>query len=823
MTRSQSSLRHAVSVSLAMSATIAGAYASADESAGAPPQLQEIIITAQKRAEDLQDVPISVIAVSAQQLQDGGVKDIKDLAIITPGLTVTSEGNESITTARIRGIGTVGDNPGLESSVGIVIDGVYRPRNGVGFGDLGELEQIEILEGPQGELFGKNNDAGVINITTKRPSSTFAASAQLTGGNFNDREINASITGPLGDASAARLYVGYQKRDGWLTENTGLGPNGSGTTDNRNSYTLRGQYLFKPSSDLDLLVIADLSRRNESCCGAVPRYLGPLAPIVNAIAAFPFLGGNGGANGGIGTGSQNYQAWANQPITQNIRDYGFSGELHWNLGFGKLTSITAWRDNTSAAGNDVDYTGIDLYQEPGGELNQTDFKQFSQELRLAGKVGSLDWLGGAFYAHEILTPVGTLWAGENFQTYLSGVASAAQTGAPNFSLINQLTGNPGLSFLPGVSGYTDRYRQSSNSYALFTDETWSIMDALDLTGGLRYTTEKKSARSNFDNTDGGAACGSLLQSPGVAALNPASPEYQLLLGIGCYSAFNPLYNAVVTNQSITEHNLSGTAKLAYHLSADMMVYGSISNGYKAGGFNLARYTVGIAPQLDTAFPDETVVAYEVGFKSTSLDRTLRVNAALFDQRYKDFQLNTFNGIQFIVNSIPRVSSKGGDLDVAWAPPVRGLTVSLGAIYAYTNIDEFGAALADFTPANGLGPARANDRLSFAPRWSGTGSATYELPLGSALALRFIVDEKYNTSYNTGSDLDPRKIQGAYGLLDARVGIGSADGKWSLEAWSQNLLNKYTYQVAFDAPIQLQQIDAYPGAPRFFGVTARVKF
>ena len=122
MTRSQSSLRHAVSVSLAMSATIAGAYASADESAGAPPQLQEIIITAQKRAEDLQDVPISVIAVSAQQLQDGGVKDIKDLAIITPGLTVTSEGNESITTARIRGIGTVGDNPGLESSVGIVID-----------------------------------------------------------------------------------------------------------------------------------------------------------------------------------------------------------------------------------------------------------------------------------------------------------------------------------------------------------------------------------------------------------------------------------------------------------------------------------------------------------------------------------------------------------------------------------------------------------------------------------------------------------------------------------------------------------------------------
>src|SRR6202000_2474003 len=159
----------------------------------------------QKRSQSLQDVPVVVTALPARLLQDAGVKDIKDMTILTPGLTVTSPSNETITTARIRGVGTVGDNPGLESSVGVVIDGVYRPRNGVGFGDLGELEQIEILEGPQGELFGKNNDAGVINIITKRPSNTFSAVGEVTGGNFSDREVSASVTGPLAEGVAGRV------------------------------------------------------------------------------------------------------------------------------------------------------------------------------------------------------------------------------------------------------------------------------------------------------------------------------------------------------------------------------------------------------------------------------------------------------------------------------------------------------------------------------------------------------------------------------------------------------------------------------------------
>src|SRR5579863_9974843 len=238
-------LRRAVAWTLILSGSVAGSLCQAQEPTSSQPAvLDEVIVTAEKRSENIQDVPIAIIALSGQQLQDAGVTDIKNMTVLTPGLTVTSTTNENSTTARIRGIGTVGDNPGLESSVGVVIDGVYRPRNGVGFGNLGEIAEIEVLEGPQGELFGKNNDAGVINIVTKRPSTTFGVTAEATGGNYNDREINASVTGPLGDISAARFYAGYQKRDGFLNNDTGLGPNSDNRTDDRNLYTVRGQYLI---------------------------------------------------------------------------------------------------------------------------------------------------------------------------------------------------------------------------------------------------------------------------------------------------------------------------------------------------------------------------------------------------------------------------------------------------------------------------------------------------------------------------------------------------------------------------------------------------
>jgi outer membrane receptor protein involved in Fe transport len=837
------SLSRAVSLALGVSALLAGARGFGADAPAQSPGLEEIIVTAEKRSENLEDVPISVVAVSAQQLQDAGITDIRSLTVLTPGLTVTSEGNENITTARIRGIGTVGDNPGLESSVGVNIDGVYRPRNGVAFGDLGEIEQIEVLYGPQGELFGKNNDAGVINVTTKRPSSTFGATAEITGGNFNDRQFRGSVTGPFGDIMAGRLSFGFQQEQGYMQLDDGVGPNTQNRTDSRHDFTTRGQLSITPSDDLDILLIADWTKRNESCCGAVVEYPGPFQGLVNAFASNPLLGGKAGALGDpllAGTYNQtqrlpdSYTAYANQPIVQYVRDMGLSGEVDWNLGFGKLTSITAWRDNTEAGGNDVDYSGIDLLTFPNeGSANSTDFKQFSEELRLAGKQGPLSWLVGGFFNNEILS-TRTLGAlGDQFETYISAVASEA--GGLGFDplLVSQITGDaPGTTF--AGTGYNDSYKQDSRSFALFTNETYTIVQGLDLTVGARGTEEKKRATGSYGDIGGGPGCSALLGNLGKIGALPAASQ-AFLVGYGCYTGANPLFTGTGFDQSNTENNLSGTVKLDYHFNDQVMAYASWANGYKAGGFNLSRVTqpasvadpIGIAPNYNTAFPRETVDSGEFGVKSTLFNKTLRINAAVFYQQYHDFQLNTFTGIQFVVTSLPRVVSKGLDLDFAWATPLSGLTLSGGVTQDLTNIDNFGtpATQADFCGGAGNTACtyRENNRLSFAPLWSGALAASYQVPLSSSIGVRTSLEEKYSSAYNTGSDLDPRKIQGAFGLLNARLGIGALDESWAVEVWGANLTDKYYYGVAFDSPFQYNTIASYLSQPRTYGATLRVKF
>jgi outer membrane receptor protein involved in Fe transport len=280
---------------------------------------------------------------------------------------------------------------------------------------------------------------------------------------------------------------------------------------------------------------------------------------------------------------------------------------------------------------------------------------------------------------------------------------------------------------------------------------------------------------------------------------------------------------------LSEGNVSGTLKLSYRFNEDVMAYISWANGYKAGGFNLARVTSttgregALTPNLDTEFPRETVQSYEIGIKSMLADRTVRLNASVFDQKYTNFQLNTFTGIQFVVSSIRKVESKGAEFDTTWATPLSGFSLGGGVTYAFTNITEFGDSLPLFAPNEATSLSRLNDRLSFAPLWSGVVAATYTVPLTSSLEFHANINEKYNSSYNTGSDLDPRKLQGAYGLVNARLGLGAPDGKWAVELWGANLGNKTYYQVAFDAPFQFNQIDAFMADPRTFGITARTKF
>ena len=227
-----------------------------------PKTLDTMVVTAQKREEVMQNVPIAVTALSQQTLQDTGVRDIKDLQILVPGLTVTSTQSEAITTARLRGIGTVGDNIGLESSVGVVIDGVFRSRNSVGFGDLGELERIEVLKGPQGTLFGKNTSAGVINVVTRKPDHEFAADAEVTFGNYGALGLAGGVNAPLGDYAALRVYVAHRDRDGWMNVVTGAGPRTNDRDYDQDFDTFRAKLLLQPTDKVEIVLSADSTRRN---------------------------------------------------------------------------------------------------------------------------------------------------------------------------------------------------------------------------------------------------------------------------------------------------------------------------------------------------------------------------------------------------------------------------------------------------------------------------------------------------------------------------------------------------------------------------------
>lgn len=805
-------LRGSASIAVLGAFAYAGsAYAQDAAPAASPDQetrtVDEIVVTAQKREQNLQDVPVVVTALPQRLLQDNGVHDIKDLQVLTPGLNVTSTSNETNTTVRIRGVGTVGDNPGLESSVSVVIDGVYRPRNGVAFNDLGELSRVEVLKGPQGTLFGKNTSAGVVSVITEEPKFTFGMNGELTFGNYGQKGAAVSVTGPIvQDVLAGRIFFAKRERDGFYDIKTGEGPRTTTEDMDQNYWTGRGQLLFTPTGDLSVRVIADYTKRDEHCCVGVQIVDGPTAPIIDALAT----------DEGLANPPRPFDrvSYANRDTPQEITDKGLSAEVNWTtpwFGGAKLTSVTAARDWTTNNGQDADFTTADIWYRTPDWKNQ--FKQFSQELRLAGSTDRVDWLVGAFYAKEKLNADVPLLFGADYETYLGLLLS--QGAAPTF--ISTLTGLPyGTSYTAG-SGINDTYRQTSDSLALFTNNTVKITDRFNVTVGLRYTDESKDLTANYRNLAGNNGCaaamGRTTEIGGI--VGPAAVP--TILGYTCLTWENPRFNGLNTSQSRSDKEWTGTVKAAYNVTDNVMTYLSYARGYKGGGFNLDREVdAALVPDHDTSFDAEFVDSWELGAKTTWLGRTLLLNGAIFHQKFKGFQLNTFTGTNYIVTSIPEVTSVGVDTDILWFTPVRGLTLQGGVTYAET---EYG----NFAPTAGVSPRLPGARLSFAPLWSASLATSYERDLTDSLKLNASLSGKYSSEYNTGSDLAPEKAQEGFTTVNARIGVGAQDDRWRVELWGQNIFDKDYYQVGYDAPLQTGSYDAFLGQPRTYGVTLRTHF
>ena len=927
-------------IALAMGAPVAFAQDSAAPQAATDMDGSDIIVTATRRASPLSDVPIAVSAVGAVAMQNSGASDIRTLNQLAPSLLVSSTGSEANASARIRGIGTVGDNPGLESSVAVFIDGVYRSRTGAGLNELGEIERVEVLRGPQGTLFGRNASAGLINIISKAPEQTFSAKGEITYGNYDYWRLSGRVTGPVAQGVALSLDGVWSKRDGFYTLRDTTGAK-VGDTNDRDRYFVRGQALIEPNDALSIRLIGDYTNRDESCCGAAYTESRERTPAAgggyntasfNRIAAI--LAGQGSVIA-ADPYDRNLTTTPGRDYVSKLKDWGVSGEINYDLGGAKLTSITAYRDYKSSDYGDYDYNRADLlYRDPN---TYRQFKTFTQELRLQGSAfgDMLDWLVGGYYANERLTLQDNIRFGADYGRFaacrlmagasLNSNFSAAQlsacgSGAATSALITGTQANLNAGLAPAIrasliaqgvpaaqataiangqasaistglgnglralsaipSGTGDIasiYRQKSENWALFTHNIVHITKTLDLTLGLRYTHESKRFSADFNNNN--ATCAALQPALAPIATNAALGSAAALAGgiltLGCLGNASTGLNALDLNDKISNGEFSGTAVLSWKPADPLLVYGSYSKGYKAGGFNLDRFQLGstglnavpavFAPRTNAdvtslRFAAEKVDSFEAGLKYSQPKWS--ANVAAFRQEFKNFQLNTFNGTSFVVQNIngcdgaltatrtcaaddvgPGLISQGVELELT-ATPVRNFRVTGGFTYAQAKFANrlvgSGNGAVPLDPALFLLPGSIN---SNAPKMVTTASMAWTPDIGSSgLSALFYVDGRMTSDYNTGSDLFPEKRQDGYAIFNARVGLRGPNQRWAVEFWGQNIFNQDYTQVSFSSPLQSsspatsttgqfalgapmanQLISSYLAEPRTYGITLRGSF
>ena len=534
-------------------AVTASAQQSQDPAAVADaPMIEQIIVTATRREESVIDVPLAVSAYDAEQIELARVTDVMELMRIAPSFHINAGQAESVgVTARIRGVGTNSDNPGLESSVGMYVDGVYRNRATVGLTELGSIERIEVLRGPQGTLFGRNSSAGVVSIITALPDPDGAGYADLSVGSYGYNRLEAGLSGGVGGDTSARLDAVFFERDGFLDDvNLDRGYN------DRDRKFIRGQILFEPSDTVRLRLIGDYTDRDEICCAAVGLVAGPAAASIEQIAKLQT-----GDPNTVGMVYEPYSRMAavtqNTGYFQSVEESGISLEIDAELPFARLVSVTSRRDWETFRHMDIDFTAMDMGARGRHDDYRVGFETLTQEFRLNGQSGRLDWLVGAYYSDEQLPYQDALDFGFGYSYYGNGVARQAAAGIggafdlfaaglpmleagaagiaqgaaglvaglkpfepflpPGFAaptLSAQLPSFTDFPFDPWPtyerlaggaqlvgSGIVDTFDQDSRSWALFTHNTLEFDNDVELTLGLRYTVEDKSMTANLRSTD----------------------------------------------------------------------------------------------------------------------------------------------------------------------------------------------------------------------------------------------------------------------------------------------------------------------------------
>ena len=588
--------------------------------------LEEIVVTATKRVQSLQDVPIAVNAFNADTIEVAGINNAGDLAILTPALNINVNTNPFAARMIIRGVGTAQTDPALEPSVGLFIDGVYLGRTGLGMSDLTDIERIEVLQGPQGTLYGKNTNAGAISVITKKPNFEKSEGyVEASVGNYSMSKLTASASGPLTQNLAYRLSGNINQRDGYYDNSAGVDFNDA------DDWNIQGKLQWEATESLSILLSGSRVERDTTCCGADAVQT---ESVNNELVA------------------QGLSPDSNDPYDYNVQsnaDNRFAMEsdllsmtIDYDAGWGAIKSITAWNDYSYRVDQDPDRSELDILT-----LSNDKFSgdSFSQELRFtASPTDNVDYMLGAFYLEQ-----NTKRGGDEPFVFIGDdiITIGSQQDLP-FPLPFNFLVQPGDSLTVDMN-------QDAETIAFFGQGTWHIGDQWHITGGLRWSDEEKKS-DLFSQTYSTAFSNQIL---GASFLDSVSTPIDATL-------------------ERSSDNVDWMLSAVLDISDDSMVYASAGTGTKSGGFQTVNGTAD-----DREFDDEDTTTYELGIKSTLLDARLRINAAAFYSEIENFQAQRQleTGLGTYVSNEAKVETSGVDFQVE-AAPMPNLVLSAGLLYMH---------------------------------------------------------------------------------------------------------------------------------------------
>lgn len=777
-------------------ATVA-APATAEAESDLGPDQGDVVVTARKRDERVQSVPIPITVIGAQELTRQNLANFTNFQTKFPAFSVYLTNPKQLNIG-VRGIGNNGFNTdGIDASVGVFVDGVYNGRLGIVSNDFNDIAQVELLRGPQGTMFGKNTTAGAVIINTLKPEFDFGASSEFTIGNQGLRQIKASVTGPIaGDKVAVRLSAFSSEADGYyrnIYNNTWQNA--------RQGQGVRGQILVKATDDLTFRLIGTHATQDFPTMG--PITLGVYNPA--ALQARMAAGGYTLLVSSVDRREMNIDSPLNAVTKNDAASLQTDLDLHE---LGSITSIGAWGRWSCFTNNDNDYTQLDAIRDYGS-CNREE--QWSQEVRWASTTGHpLEGLVGAFFSRQQLDVDSRIRFGSQYHLWAGNPASALFGVNPANNLA---WGKGGWATALTGAGFDSHAVFNARTSAVFAHATWHPDTerrlAIDL--GLRQTWESK--RMRYD---------------GVIANRGGLSEAQLR-ALSSSGANAQLGNA---SDAVTDNSLSGEIGINYKPVPGVMLYVTGARGYKSKGFNLLPYNssnpdAGIATAISLGAAQhingEQADNIEAGIKTELFDRHLIFNLTAFHTYVKNYQANQAIGVgntatKFLAN-VGALQSDGVEAETEAFLNGLHLKGFLGYNHAF---------YASFT--NSVCPVQATTltcdltgrQVAWAPKWTGSLTADYTHDLTDNVALYVLGDVNWRTRQNTTITLDPAAEIAPYALTSMRVGALFADRKLDLQFWIENLLDKSYYVNLLGVTKSTGLVQGYPGAPRTFGVTLRGK-